>query len=79
MLDVASRAGKPIVVNFLGADPDTVRRPNVHPVRTLEDAARLAVALAGGEADAQAATARSETAPPIPQLGAGAEVHPRAL
>ena len=24
---------------FLGADPDTVRRPNVHPVRTLEDAA----------------------------------------
>ena len=52
VLDVASRPGKPIVVNFLGADPDTVRRPNVHPVRTLEDAARLAVALAGDGADA---------------------------
>ena len=25
-----------------------MRRPNVHPVRTLEDAARLAVVLAGG-------------------------------
>ena len=68
VLDVASRAGKPIVVNFLGADPDTVRRPNVHPVRTLEDAARLAVALAGGEADAQGATARSENAFDPPQL-----------
>ena len=54
VLDVASRPGKPIVVNFLGADPDTVRRPNVHPVRTLEDAARLAVALAGGRRMRQA-------------------------
>ena len=71
VLDVASRPGKPIVVNFLGADPDTVRRPNVHPVRTLEDAARLAVALAGDGADAQAGTAQTETAPQIPQLGPG--------
>ena len=70
VLDVASRPGKPIVVNFLGADPDTVGRPNVHPVRTLEDAARLAVALAGGT-DAPAATARTEAAPPVPQLGPG--------
>ena len=48
VLAAAEAAGKPIVVNFLGADPSAVRRPNVHPVRTLEDAARLAVALAGG-------------------------------
>ena len=48
VLAAAEAAGKPIVVNFLGADASTVRRPNVHPVRTLEDAASLAVALAGG-------------------------------
>jgi FdrA protein len=62
VLDAASRAGKPIVVNFLGADPDTVRRDNVHPVRTLEDAARLAVVLAGG-AEAKAGAARPEGTP----------------
>jgi succinyl-CoA synthetase alpha subunit len=58
VLGAASRAGKPIVVNFLGADPDAVRRENVHPVRTLEDAARLAVDLARGGADAGAQAAR---------------------
>jgi FdrA protein len=71
VLDAASRPGKPIVVNFLGADPDTVRRPNVHPVRTLEDAARLAVALAGGGTDAPAATARTDGGAQMPQLGPG--------
>jgi FdrA protein len=62
VLDAASRAGKPIVVNFLGADPDTVRRENVHPVRTLEDAAWLAVDLAGGGAPVEAGEARPEGA-----------------
>jgi FdrA protein len=71
VLDAASRSGKPIVVNFLGADPDTVRRANVHPVRTLEDAARLAVALAGGDANAPAKAARSEGALEVPQLAPG--------
>ena len=66
----ASAAGKPIVVNFLGADPSTVRRPNVHPVRTLEDAARLAVALAGN-ADAATGAARSEAAVEDPRLAPG--------
>jgi FdrA protein len=57
VLDAAGATGKPIVVNFLGAGPEAVRRPNVHPVRTLEDAARLAVALAdGGAAGAPEAT-----------------------
>jgi FdrA protein len=60
VLAAAEAAGKPIVVNFLGADPGTVRRPNVHPVRTLEDAASLAVALTGGaRPDAAAALARA--------------------
>jgi FdrA protein len=71
VLDAAASSGKPIVVNFLGADPDTVRRADVHPVRTLEDAARLAVALAGGEADAQPAAAPPEDAAEVPHLAPG--------
>jgi FdrA protein len=59
------------VVNFLGADPDTVRRADVHPVRTLEDAARLAVALAGGGADAETGEAPADDAPEVPQLAPG--------
>jgi succinyl-CoA synthetase alpha subunit len=71
VLDAAARSGKPIVVNFLGANPDAVRRANVHPVRTLEDAARLAVALAGGEADAPRAAAQPEDAADVPHLAPG--------
>jgi succinyl-CoA synthetase alpha subunit len=70
VLDAAGASGKPIVVNFLGADPDTVRRADVHPVRTLEDAARLAVALADGGADTQAA-ATPPAAVEMPQLEPG--------
>ncbi|MGH6903624.1 MAG: acyl-CoA synthetase FdrA, partial [Geminicoccaceae bacterium] len=59
VLDAADGTGKPIVANFLGGDPEALRRPNVHPVRTLEDAARLAVALAdGGGAGGHAAAAK---------------------
>jgi succinyl-CoA synthetase alpha subunit len=50
ILAAASEAGKPVVANFLGADPRSIARPNVHPAKTLEDAARLAVALAEGAA-----------------------------
>jgi succinyl-CoA synthetase alpha subunit len=71
VLDAAGRSGKPIVVSFLGADPETVRRANVHPVRTLEDAARLAVALAGGGADAETGAGRSANAAGLPQLTPG--------
>ena len=71
VLEAAARSGKPIVVNFLGADPDPVRRANVHPVRTLEDAARLAVALAGGDADALPRAARPQKAAALPQLAPG--------
>lgn len=48
VLEVAGRAGKPVVVNFLGADPEGIRRPNVFAAGTLEDAAAAAVALADG-------------------------------
>jgi succinyl-CoA synthetase alpha subunit len=71
VLEAAGRSGKPIVVNFLGANPDTLRRADVHPVRTLEDAARLAVALAGGGGGASSGAARSEDGVAVPQLAPG--------
>ena len=48
VLETAGKAGKPVVVNFLGADPARIRRANVFPADTLEDAAAAAVALAEG-------------------------------
>ena len=49
VLEAAGGAGKAVVVNFLGADPDRVRRGNIYPAVTLEDAAAAAVALANGK------------------------------
>ena len=48
VLEAAGGTGKAVVVNFLGADPDRVRRKNIYPAVTLEDAAAAAVALANG-------------------------------
>jgi succinyl-CoA synthetase alpha subunit len=48
VLKAAGSAGKAVVVNFLGADPDRVRGENIYPAETLEDAARAAVALVDG-------------------------------
>jgi FdrA protein len=42
----ARKAGKPVVVNFLGADQQSIAGPGLAPVKTLEDAALAAVALA---------------------------------
>jgi len=54
ILGEARRAGKPVVVNFLGAQPAEVGGGNLHGAYTLEDAARAAVALAEGRAPGQA-------------------------
>jgi len=48
VLRAASRIGKPVVVNFVGAARDTIAGANLHPVATLEEAAHAAVALANG-------------------------------
>ena len=48
ILDAVAGASKPVVVNFLGGDPQAVRAVGAHPASTFEDAARLAVELAGG-------------------------------
>ena len=67
VLASARRAGKPVVVNFLGADPATLAGANLTAAKTLEDAADAAVALAKGEARAVPAEVPPETAlPPRP-------------
>jgi succinyl-CoA synthetase alpha subunit len=44
----ARASGKPVVVVFLGAEAEGLTGGNIHGARTLEDAARAAVALAQG-------------------------------
>jgi succinyl-CoA synthetase alpha subunit len=53
VLAAAAKAKKPVVVCFVGAPTAKLPGRNLHPVRTLEDAARAAVALAGGREPAQ--------------------------
>jgi succinyl-CoA synthetase alpha subunit len=66
VLEAASGAGKAVVVNFLGADPDRVRRENIYPAATLEDAAAAAVALANGRTpEARRASVTSPSTPPL--------------
>jgi FdrA protein len=48
ILGKARASGKPVVVIFLGADAKALTGGNIHGARTLEDAARAAVALAQG-------------------------------
>jgi len=49
ILEAVRSSPKPVVVNFLGGDPEAVLAVGAHPAATFEAAARLAVALAGGE------------------------------
>lgn len=48
VLESARKAGKPVIVNFLGAKLDALAASNLHTARTLEDAAVIAVALSTG-------------------------------
>jgi succinyl-CoA synthetase alpha subunit len=70
VVEAASRTGKPIVVNFLGADPCTLQAPNLYPAMTLEDAAHAAVALRNGR-DPAPLDHRRQPHPPVPRPGAG--------
>jgi FdrA protein len=69
VLAAARDAGKPVVVNFLGADPAAIAGPNLRPAATLEDAAVAAIGLAGGAG--QAATLAPADTGSLPALGAG--------
>ena len=52
VLQQATQCGKPVVVNFLGADLSTLVGNNIYPVETLEQAAHYAVQLSRGEVPA---------------------------
>jgi FdrA protein len=59
VLDAARRAGKPVVVNFVGSSLQLKDR-NLFAVKTLEEAARAAVALAAGKRPPRASIAASK-------------------
>ena len=63
ILERARRAGKPVVVNFLGAAPDVQPAPGLVSARTLEEAARAAVALSQGIAFSPDTTPKRRTQP----------------
>jgi len=67
VLAAAAKAKKPVVVCFVGAAAAKLPGRNLHPVRTLEDAALAAVALARGRKPAKrSATARlGKGVPPL--------------
>jgi len=68
VLAAATRARKPVVVNFIGAAPGAIRGRNLHAARTLEEAALAAVALARGRKPAPPAAERARR--PALRLGA---------
>lgn len=62
ILDAAARAPKPVVINFLGGDPDAIRSAGSHPAATFEEAALLAARLAGIDAALPAEGAAGDSA-----------------
>ena len=71
ILSEARKAGKPVVANFLGADPRKISGGGVHGARTLEDAARAAVDIARGELPRQSYGDVSPPLTALPPLGPG--------
>lgn len=49
VLEAAKKCGKPVIVDFIGGDPEVVMKAGLIPALTLEDAARKAIALVRGE------------------------------
>jgi succinyl-CoA synthetase alpha subunit len=68
ILGEARQAGKPVVVNFLGADAQALTAGNLHGAYTLEDAARVAVALSEGR---MPAVVQSVASGSVPKLAGG--------
>jgi len=72
ILAAAAAAGKPVVVHFLGAAPDTARGPGLVAAESLQHAGDVAVALASGQAPPAA-----RAAPAAKQTGAIASIAAR--
>jgi succinyl-CoA synthetase alpha subunit len=62
VLAAANKIGKPVVVNFIGADPASIKGKNLYPVTTLEEAAAAAVALSRGRKPARRRSVPTRTA-----------------
>ena len=77
VLAAASKIGKPVVVNFIGAEPASIKGKNLYPVTTLEEAAAAAVALSRGRRPGRrrSVPTRAARCP----VGGGTTLHPRAL
>lgn len=65
VLAAAKGCGKPVVVCFLGADPATISAAGLTPATTLEEAARLAVEKAGGQAAGQVTAVADYNSPAL--------------
>jgi succinyl-CoA synthetase alpha subunit len=48
VLEQAAQSGKPVVVDFIGAPPEGLARPDIYMARTLDEAAAQAVDLSNG-------------------------------
>lgn len=68
VLAQARKARKPVVIAFLGADPDTIRGRNLRAAATLEDAALAADALLRGKTPRASAAVPKV---PLPRLARG--------
>jgi succinyl-CoA synthetase alpha subunit len=65
VLAKARAARKPVVVNFLGADPDSISGAKLIAAKTLEDAAHAAVALARGRTPKRAPQSKAAKLPKL--------------
>lgn len=63
VLAAARKVRKPVVVCFVGAEPSKAKDGNLHYVRTLEDAARTATALAAGRTPPRKAARQTPKVP----------------
>jgi FdrA protein len=72
VLAAAQRLRKPVVVNFIGADAKSIAGDNLFAAHTLEDAARMAVALSRGKRPTSGPTAAAaRPARKLPKPGPG--------
>jgi FdrA protein len=69
VLERARRAGKPVVVNFLGANSQALEASNLHVAKSLEDTAVIAVALSAGVQPNDVGFPSSSVAVPRPGPG----------
>ena len=83
VLQRAAQVGKPVVVDFIGADPATIVGDGLFAAHTLADAAAMAVALSRGQDPLQDSGAMDQQIDMLARspanVLAGSTVHPRPV